>query len=124
MATQILSTIFQLKRGLSEAWDRVNPVLMPGEPGWTLDTHILKVGDGTTPWRDLPAINDFEIEIDEKDVQEAVNKYLEKHPIDLVTDKTLTVSGKAADSAAVREACVFNTDQIIFCAGDADDNIF
>jgi hypothetical protein len=51
MATQVLRTIFQLKRGLSEAWDRNNPILAPGEPGWTLDTHILKIGDGTTPWK-------------------------------------------------------------------------
>ena len=46
MATQVLRTLFQFKRGLAEAWDRNNPILAAGEPGWTLDTHILKVGDG------------------------------------------------------------------------------
>ena len=122
MATQVLSTVFLLKRGLAEAWDRHNPILMQGEPGWTLDTHVLKIGDGVTPWKELSAITDFQVS--EADVEKAVNKYLEEHPIKVTTDPTLTVAGQAADSAAVREQCVFNTDQIIFCAGDADDNTF
>lgn len=122
MATQVLNTRFQFKRGLAEAWDRNNPVLAAGEPGWTLDTHILKVGDGVTAWKDLESISG--VEISEVDIQEAVYKYLEEHPVNVTTDKTLTVSGAPADSGAVREQCVFNTDQIIFCAGDADDNTF
>lgn len=119
---QVLTTQFQFKRGLSEAWDRNNPILAAGEPGWTLDTHILKIGDGTTPWKDLEAISG--VEISEADIQNAVNKYLEEHPVYVSTDKTLTIAGVPADSASVREQCVFNTDQIIFCAGDADDNTF
>ena len=122
MATQVLNTRFQFKRGLHEAWERNNPVLAPGEPGWTLDTHILKVGDGITTWKDLEAISG--VEISEADIQNAVNKYLEEHPVYVTTDKTLTIAGAPADSASVREQCVFNTDQIIFCAGDADDNTF
>ena len=58
MATQVLSTVFLLKRGTAEAWDRHNPVLMQGEPGWTLDTHILKIGDGKTAWKDLEPVGD------------------------------------------------------------------
>ena len=122
MATQVLKTLFQLKRGLHEAWERNNPVLASGEPGWTLDTHILKIGDGVTAWKDLQSISG--IEINENDIQNAVNQYLEEHPVQVITDKTLTSDGVPADSGAVREQCVFNTDQIIFCAGDADDNIF
>ena len=122
MATQVLNTRFQLKRGLAEAWNRNNPVLAPGEPGWTLDTHVLKIGDGVTAWKDLEPIGG--VEINENDIQNAVNQYLEEHPVSITTDKTLSVDGAPADSAAVREQCVFNTDQIIFCAGDADDNIF
>lgn len=122
MATQVLKTLFQLKRGLAEAWERNNPILAPGEPGWTLDTHVLKIGDGVTAWKDLEPISG--IEINENDIQNAVNQYLEEHPVQVITDKTLTSDGVPADSGAVREQCVFNTDQIIFCAGDADDNIF
>lgn len=58
MATQTLNTRFQLKRGLSEAWERNNQILAQGEPGWTLDTHILKIGDGVTPWKTLEAVQD------------------------------------------------------------------
>lgn len=119
---QVISTQFQFKRGLSEAWERNNPILAPGEPGWTLDTHILKIGDGVHTWKELESIGG--VEINENDIQNAVNNYLELHPVHVVTDKTLSAEGVPADSAAVREQCVFNTDQIIFCAGDADDNIF
>lgn len=122
MATQVLNTLFQFKRGLSEAWNRNNPVLAAGEPGWTLDTHILKVGDGKTAWKDLEPIGG--VEINETDIQEAVFKYLEEHPVQVTTDATLSLAGVPADAGAVRNQCVFNTDQIIFCAGDADDNTF
>ena len=124
MATQLLVSQIQLKRGLAEAWDRNNPILAQGEPGWTLDTHILKIGDGVTSWKNLEPVNSEGIEISEQDIQKAVSQYLEEHPVQVTTDKTLTMSGVPADSEAVREQCVFSTDQIIFCAGDADDNTF
>lgn len=122
MATQILRTQFQLKRGLAEAWERNNPILAPGEPGWTLDTYVLKVGDGKTDWKNLEPISG--VDISEADIQNAVNQYLKEHPVSVTTDETLSKVNMPADAAAVREQCVFNTDQIIFCAGDADDNIF
>ena len=118
----VIRTVFQLKRGLSTAWERNNPVLAPGEPGWTLDTHVLKVGDGKTAWNDLGPI--AEIAVSEADIQKAVNKYLEEHPIKVLTDATLSVAGQAADAAAVRNTCLFNTDCLILSAGDADDNTF
>ena len=77
MAKEVITTTFQFKRGLSSAWERNNPILSPGEPGWTLDTHVLKIGDGITPWNSLKAISG--VEITEADIQEAVNKYLEEH---------------------------------------------
>jgi hypothetical protein len=48
----------QLKRGRSTAWRRYNPVLLSGEPGFELDTHQLKIGDGVTPYNKLPYIGD------------------------------------------------------------------
>ena len=48
MATKIIKTTFQFHRGLSEAWNRVNPVLKYGEPGFEKDTNRLKIGDGST----------------------------------------------------------------------------
>lgn len=122
MATEVIKTTFQLKRGLAESWNRLNPILAAGEPGWTLDTHVLKIGDGTTPWNNLNVISG--VEINEADIQKAVNEYLDAHPITVETDTTLSVAGQPADAGAVRDLCLFNTDQIIFCAGDADDIIF
>lgn len=122
MATEVVRTTFQLKRGLAGAWERANPILAPGEPGWTLDTHVLKIGDGVTPWNDLNSVSGTAIA--EADIQKAVNKYLEEHPIKVVTDATLSVAGQAADAAAVRDFCLFNTDCLILSAGDADDNTF
>lgn len=122
MATEVITTTFQLKRGLASAWERVNPILAPGEPGWTLDTHVLKIGDGITPWNELSSISGGQV--DEADIQKAVNKYLEEHPISIKTDATLSVAGQAADAAAVRDNCLFNTDCLILSAGDADDNTF
>ena len=122
MATEVISTTFQLKRGLASAWERANPILAPGEPGWTLDTHVLKIGDGVTPWNELGSVSGAEVK--EADIQKAVNKYLEEHPIKVVTDATLSVAGQAADAAAVRNTCLFNTDCLVLSAGDADDNTF
>lgn len=122
MATEVIRTTFQLKRGLANAWEKANPILAPGEPGWTLDTHVLKIGDGILPWNDLKPISGAEIA--EADIQKAVNKYLEEHPVKVVTDATLSVAGQAADAAAVRNACLFNTDCLVLSAGDADDNTF
>lgn len=53
---KVINTTFQVKRGLSTRWVELNPVLAAGEPGYELDTHQLKVGDGSTPWVDLPYI--------------------------------------------------------------------
>ena len=119
---QIIKTTFQLKRGLANSWDRANPILAQGEPGWTLDTHILKIGDGVTRWKDLTPISNSGIS--EEAIQQAISEYLEKHPISIVTDTTLTVGGQAADAAAVRQNCLFKDDCLILCAGDADDNTF
>lgn len=43
-----------LKRGTAARWAEVNPVLALGEPGFVYDTNRLKIGDGVTPWNQLP----------------------------------------------------------------------
>ena len=55
MATT-LNTTFKLKRGTAARWAEVNPILEQGEPGFVYDENRLKVGDGKTPWNDLPYI--------------------------------------------------------------------
>lgn len=69
MAEITLYTKFKLRRGTSEAWSRVNPVLLYGEPGFEKDTNKLKIGDGTKHWNDLPYLNqDFKIGKDDKSI--------------------------------------------------------
>lgn len=117
-----MAVTIKLRRGLEARWIEVNPILAEGEPGWALDAKILKIGDGKLRWNDLPAIN--VPDIDPEDIDAAVNKYLDAHPVSVKTDTTLSVAGQPADAKAIRDNCVFNEDQIIFYAGDADDNAF
>lgn len=46
----------QLKRGAAARWRELNIVLAAGEPGFVTDENRLKIGDGVTPWNDLPYI--------------------------------------------------------------------
>lgn len=70
-----MAVTIQLKRGTSVAWQKLNPILAVGEPGFEKDTNRLKIGNGITPWNDLPyqdqnqpeifngeTINDFPVE--------------------------------------------------------------
>ena len=56
MAT-VVSTTFKLKRGTAARWEELNPILAQGEPGFAIDTNILKIGNGIDTWKDLRAIN-------------------------------------------------------------------
>lgn len=55
MAT-VIKTTFKLKRGTSAKWKELNLVLEAGEPGFEIDTNSLKIGNGYTPWNELPYI--------------------------------------------------------------------
>lgn len=57
MAT-VVKTTFQLKRGTAAKWVELNLVLAAGEPGFEIDTNRLKIGNGSTPWLDLPYIGE------------------------------------------------------------------
>lgn len=59
--TEVIKTTFQLRRGLAQVWQRNNPLLAAGEPGYELDTHKIKIGDGTNFWNDLPYIGEHNI---------------------------------------------------------------
>lgn len=58
---EVIKTTFMLRRGQSEVWLRNNPVLAAGEPGYELDTHKIKIGDGVNSWIDLPYIGEHNI---------------------------------------------------------------
>jgi len=44
----------QLRRDTPTNWTTLNPILADGEPGFERITRRVKVGDGVTPWNDLP----------------------------------------------------------------------
>lgn len=48
-----MSIRIQLRRDTSEKWERTNPVLAIGEPGYEVDKGYLKIGDGFSRWNDL-----------------------------------------------------------------------
>jgi len=52
-----MATTIQLRRGTAEFWESENPVLFPGEMGVEMhkgEPCAFKVGDGETPWKELP----------------------------------------------------------------------
>lgn len=53
MSTTVAS-IIKFKRGTEARWAELNPILENGEPGYVYDKHKFKIGDGKTPWNDLP----------------------------------------------------------------------
>ena len=55
---EVIKHIYQFKRGTKERWIEVNPILRQGEPGFEYDTGKLKMGDGFTPWLNLPYISE------------------------------------------------------------------
>ena len=57
----VIKTTFQVKRGTAARWEELNLILNPGEPGFEMDTFKLKIGNGNTPWKELPYINDVDI---------------------------------------------------------------
>ena len=57
----VIKTTFQVKRGTAARWEELNLILNPGEPGFEMDTFKLKIGNGSTPWKELPYVNDVDI---------------------------------------------------------------
>lgn len=76
-----MSSRIRFKRGTSQQWENADAPLGPGEPGWDTQSGILKIGDGSTWWRDLPTV----APLSDSAVVEALEKYIDEHPGDLVT---------------------------------------
>lgn len=50
----ILTTI--IKKDNSKNWEIANPVLAANEFGYDYERKVIKIGDGTTAWKDLKGI--------------------------------------------------------------------
>lgn len=48
---------FKLRRAADPEWLAANPVLLEGEPAYSTNSNLLKIGDGNRPWSQLPYIN-------------------------------------------------------------------
>ena len=71
----VYNTTFLLRRGTKESWERNNPILAYGEPGYDSTNYGLKIGDGKTHWNDLHFMSTTEEEI-----EKAIKDYFEKNP--------------------------------------------
>lgn len=52
-----MPTTIQFRRGTLSQWTGVNPILASGEPGLDLTNMLLKVGDGSRNWNNLPYVS-------------------------------------------------------------------
>ena len=110
MATtqKIIKTVIQFRRGTSTEWSEVNPILREGEPGFEVDQLRLKIGNGTTPYNDLPYVGggliDFPVYIEDPidgqvllynaETQQWTNYQLaDAESIIFLTDKGLSLKG-------------------------------
>lgn len=55
MAENIIRTRFQVRRDTEANFNHT--ILAQGEPGYTTDTHVFKIGDGEHTWENLNAIS-------------------------------------------------------------------
>jgi hypothetical protein len=52
-----MSITIQFRRGTLSQWTGANPILASGEPGLDLTNMLLKVGDGSRNWNNLPYVS-------------------------------------------------------------------
>jgi hypothetical protein len=53
-----MATTIKFKRNSSSGWATANTVLGAGEPGFERNTGNLKIGNGVTPWNELPYVSE------------------------------------------------------------------
>lgn len=102
MASKVIKTTFQLRRGLAEEWRSVNPTLALAEPGFEKDTYRLKIGDGITPWNYLPYLNGGESTLHYLGMTTLASGETIIHALDrIVTDYQVTHPTYELDAGAI-----------------------
>ena len=56
-----MATTIQFKRGSSQRWAEINPILAEGEPGYDTTKGKVKIGNGIDTWEDLLFIGDDKV---------------------------------------------------------------
>lgn len=77
------------KSDTAENWILNNPILLYGELGLEIDTHLIKIGDGITPWSGLPYVLADQLEDKLNKDFSNVSSYLNQETI-----KTLGIAPK------------------------------
>lgn len=91
MITKIL-----FRRGDSDAWIDRNPILESGEPGLDVEARVLKVGNGTSAWVDLPGVS-IDGGVSNEVIAQAIESYLAEHPLEGVTQQELEAAVAAVE---------------------------
>lgn len=105
---EIIKTTFQLRRGYEAVWERNNPILASGEPGFVIDKNRLKIGDGETAWNDLEYIGNESINLED---------YVMKEELEALEQKVEDLKEHIEDSYISKEEI------LILYGGSASDNI-
>ena len=105
---EIIKTTFQLRRGYEAVWEKNNPILASGEPGFAIDKNGLKIGDGVRTWKELEYINNGSINLEDYVMKEELEA-LEQQVEDL--------------KEHVENNCIPKEEILILYGGSASDNI-
>lgn len=111
MAKAVIKHTYELKRGQEEALDRVNPLLLRGEPVVVYredGTTNIKVGDGVHNYKDLPFITKLpemtQSNWDEKDTNSPdyiPGKPMSKTVLEKIFDVNYNINNKLNDDSVV-----------------------
>ena len=58
MSSTVLNTKIVSRNDTATNWTTKNPVLLKGELGIEIDTNLIKIGNGTATWTELPYVNE------------------------------------------------------------------
>lgn len=114
-----------LMHGTTSEWEAENPVLLEGEMGLDTEKKIVKVGDGSTSWKDLSAWNfsssasGVQANWDEEDQSEL--SFIKNKPFSLSSSEKLSNTTQCFDvNAALDNAYGFSIPAIIIAPDMAD----
>ena len=105
---EIIKTTFQLRRGYEAIWEKNNPILACGEPGFVIDKNKLKIGDGIHPWKELEYINNESINLED---------YVMKEELEALEQKVEDLKEH------IENNCISKEKVLILYGGSASDNI-
>ena len=86
--------MIKIKRGKTSNWRKLNPKLDDGQPGYDREKHKIKIGDGKSPWVDLP----YASGLSKKEVLSSETEAKARVAADAGETAVFTYGSKAPDS--------------------------